>query len=505
LPNREIFSNWPEMEHSMLISILFAIILPTTKSAVIMEHKRRLQNGAIATVDSLVQYVHDFETAHQTVPTYLIGGAQIILPANYAHLGATPTGHMTQVLPTSVASVQNSIEQKIDNLSNYVASLDVRNNRKASQTLTKKFRNPIHGSPSNETVYRTPSPVRPTQQRSSTPSGSQRSTTPMPTSQNSWSSDKTPVRQESWSNNQQQYYRQDSKPVDESDRARARFRSDSRDRKRSRDDSFSKEEREKDEKDRISKRPYTPTQDIQSFGSSPTQKIESVSSSSSPHSSQNIESYSSQSSNHRDSYKNRDERYKRYSSPSPSRSHPYSRDSPSRHRYYSREASPSYNNHNRDSQKSSSYYTNSNRDRFYSPSYERKRSPSYDRSARYRSPSYERYSQRKSSPSYSRDYRNRSPSYERNERYSSPSYERGQSRESNKGKNKPSFKPYKKDNKNFSNSKGNFNKQTTKKGTTIIVDERPLYSCKTPNCFSLHLVGSICPLKNANAINSQTN
>lgn len=116
-----LHGSYTESENAILQSILFAVLLPPTRAAIEMERRQRQKYGAASSLDVLTQFVIDYETAHQQIPSQDIPVTGLYLPSHLAHLAATPP---TSVTPTVTQTSKDSdVTATLRELTTFVAKM----------------------------------------------------------------------------------------------------------------------------------------------------------------------------------------------------------------------------------------------------------------------------------------------------------------------------------------------------------------------------------------------
>lgn len=95
-----------EAERGILQSILFSVLSANTRNAIDLERRQRAKQGVTTSLIDLIQFVDDYESSHNSVPTSQTAVQQLYLPTNLAPLVSAHTLVSTPSNPVSALEPQ---------------------------------------------------------------------------------------------------------------------------------------------------------------------------------------------------------------------------------------------------------------------------------------------------------------------------------------------------------------------------------------------------------------
>ena len=154
-------SDWHDTEHATLQSILFSVVAPQTRAAMELERRQRLQQGASTSIDVLMQFVRDYEIAHNAVPSTPVQTQGVYLPTHLAHTASFTAGSDSSSSSTDPPQTVAALAENVRFLATQVATISGSDNRRTRE----RSRNDRRGSHNSRSSSQLKSSFKPSQQK----------------------------------------------------------------------------------------------------------------------------------------------------------------------------------------------------------------------------------------------------------------------------------------------------------------------------------------------------
>lgn len=130
-------ADWQASEYTVLQTILFAVVSPDTKKALAYELRQRSRQGACTSLDTLIEFVNEYEEVHAAIPVTAVKATYVHLPMHLAQVAVARMDPTPVPPPDPGAQMNDPLKQ----LTAFVATL-ARDNK-----MRSKSPNPLKNVP----------------------------------------------------------------------------------------------------------------------------------------------------------------------------------------------------------------------------------------------------------------------------------------------------------------------------------------------------------------------